>query len=170
MLNPSTKDRLRRNTQQLTYTLDFYPTLLSILLGGHDYLLQAADGCIHGVDLTTVDIPNKRVAISWNSLSWDSFVSVKHMWALSTKNTTLYHRNASYPVPFLQQKKEADYVLEFGECTRNTRPSNICSHTPTKDEYEYFRGAVQWIQDTSFLGMGIPSSIVVDYFARLEAP
>ena len=72
MPDQSVGEVLRHNTQKMTYTQDMYPTIQSILNGSgrnnvdHLYKDYFHDGCITGVDLTTVEIPDDRVVISWN--------------------------------------------------------------------------------------------------------
>ena len=72
MPNQSVGEVLCHNTQKMTYTQDMYPTIQSILNGSgrnnvdHLYKDYFHDGCITGVDLTTVEIPDDRVVISWN--------------------------------------------------------------------------------------------------------
>ena len=87
MPDPRIADQLRLNTRQLTSTLDFFPTILGVL--GYDFL-AGAQGCITGVDLATVDIPDNRTVISWSSVS--NYGDFRRLWGLSTKNVTLYHR------------------------------------------------------------------------------
>ena len=61
---------LRRNTQQLTSTLDLYPTIQNILHGNGRYANVAdtgtARGCVTEVDLKSIDIPEPedRVTVS----------------------------------------------------------------------------------------------------------
>ena len=78
MPDRSVGEVLRHNTQKMTYTQDMYPTIQSILNGSgrnnvdHLYKDYFHDGCITGVDLTTVEIPDDRVVISWNvSIYWE---------------------------------------------------------------------------------------------------
>ena len=60
--------RLRRNSKQLTHTLDFYSTLKGILHGSYNHLTNENEGCIAGVDLTSVDIPEDRAVIAANTV------------------------------------------------------------------------------------------------------
>ena len=69
MPDPRIANQLRRNTDQLTSTLDLYPTILGILQGGCNFLTRSGQGCITGVDLAAIDIPDNRTVISWDAVS-----------------------------------------------------------------------------------------------------
>ena len=167
MRDPTVADRLRRNTQQLVHTIDFYPTIKGAFWGNFDYLAQAQHGCITGVDLTAVDIPEDRAVLSWNYRS--SQIVRKQpaeFWAISTKKLALYHRKAKSIHPKLKQGKNDYYVLEFGECEASTDAETLCMHIPTKEDLEYFRGVIGWIKNTPLLGEGVKTSELVKMFAQ----
>lgn len=175
MPNPAMGERLRRNTQKMSYTLDMYPTIQSIINGGsYDYLQHAHHGCITGVDLTAVDIPDDRVTISWNMVT--SQIAKKgpaQLWALSTKDPatgkelSLYHRKFHSNHPRLKQGKDNWYVLKFNECTRDTSASNLCIDEVNENDKEIFRGAVDWIKNTPMLGGGVRTSKLVEFFSSM---
>ena len=150
-------DQLRMNTRQLTSTLDFFPTILGIL--GYDFL-AGAQGCITGVDLATVDIPDNRTVISWTAVS--TYGNFRHLWGLSTKNMTLYHRRWQHDYTPLKQGKDDTYILEYGSCTYW-----FCMRSPTKDDYKDFKEAIHWIKTTSLFGAGVKSSELVHFFENL---
>lgn len=158
MPDPRIADQLRLNTRQLTSTLDLYPTILGVL--GYDFL-AGAQGCITGVDLATVDIPDNRSVISWSAVSnYGDFG--RHLWGLSTKNVTLYHRRWLHNYGPLYQGKNDTYILEYGSCT-----NWLCMHSPTKDDYKDFKEAIHWIKTTPLFGAGVKSSELVHFFENL---
>jgi len=173
MPDPSSAERLRMNTQKMTHTLDMYPTIQSILHGGpYDYLQHADQDCITGIDLASVVIPDDRVAITWNLVS--SQIVRKQpaeFWALSTRDSdgkdwSLYHRLSRNRHPKLKQGANNFYVLEYGDCTRDTNPKNLCMMNVNQEHKELFRGAVQWIKHTPLLGEGVGKSKLVKFFAE----
>merc|ERR1719253_1262222 len=167
MRDQTVADRLRRNTQQLVHTIDFYPTIKGAFWGNFDYLAQAQHGCITGVDLTAVDVPQDRVALSINYRSSQLASPFKgEFWAVSTKELALYHRKAKNRHPKLNQGKNNYYVLEFGECESSTSKTTLCLHTPKEDDLDYFRGVIGWIKNTQLLGEGVKSSELVNMFAE----
>ena len=162
---------LRTNTQKLTYTLDIYPTLQSILRRATSYNenIGTPEGCITGIDLTSVDISEDRVVLQQNLASSEiaDSISPAHLWAISTKDLSLYHRLHDEPFPELHQRQDSAYVLEYGECTPKADPSRLCQMKVHPEHLEYFRGAIQWIKDTNLLGEGVKTSEVVNYFSMM---
>merc|ERR1712194_355560 len=80
MPDPSIAIRLRSNTQKLMHTTWVHKTIHGIISrtfatkveeGGHEVLPlgSAPRGCITGMDLAKVDVPENRVVISWNLFS-----------------------------------------------------------------------------------------------------
>ena len=170
MSDPTVADRLRRNTKELVMTVDMYPTIKGAFWGSYDYLAQAKQGCITGVDLTAVDVPQDRVALSINyrssQLAGKNSPFKGEFWAVSTKELALYHRKAKNRHPKLNQGKNNYYVLEFGECESSTSKTTLCLHTPKEDDLDYFRGVIGWIKNTQLLGEGVKSSELVNMFAE----
>lgn len=182
MHNPIIGERLRHNTQRLSYTLDMYPTIQSIINGGGgynnaDYLHRDHfhEGCITGIDLTSVEIPDDRVIISWNLMTSGrgSVKGKKRFWALSTRDNStgrelsLYHRLHTSFDPSMNQGKDNFYTLLFGNCTRDIDKTNFCMEEVTEEDREIFRGAVSWIKHgggVSFFNEGVKSSELVDFF------
>jgi len=173
MPNQASADIMRKNTQQMTHTLDMHPTVSSILNGGYyDPLEVVPKGCITGVDLTSVPIPNDRVVISWNHVSAYTMKKLPaQFWALSTRDSSgkdwsLYHRYAKKSYKEINQGKNDWYVLEYGECTRNTKDSkNYCSSDKlSKSQTELFQRAVEWVKHTPMLKEGIGDSKLVKKF------
>ena len=72
MKDETVASRLRSNTQKLTSTLDFYPTIMGIIHGDNGYVSNTTDGCAHGVDLASTEIDDNRLAVSMNSVSSQS--------------------------------------------------------------------------------------------------
>ena len=119
MHNKSIAGRLRQNTKQLTTTLDLYPTIRSILhddtpRNGIVNWTEVHRGCMTGVDLAAVDIPDNRVVAASNSISSAGIYG--HLWALMTKDSALYHRKHSRAHKPLQQGKNSSYVMSFRGC------------------------------------------------------
>ena len=187
MPDPSTAERLRSNTKKLTYTLDIYPTIQSIVHGGGgsnnaDYLYRNHfhEGCITGVDLTSVEIPDERVTIAWNLATSVSKKTgdPRRFWALSTRDSTtgggngeevtLYHRYAGSPMSSIKQGKNNTYTLLFGDCTRDTSKSNLCQEAVTDNDRKIFKDAISWIKHdgASFFNDGVKSSKLVEFFAN----
>jgi len=179
-------ERLRRNTQKLTHTLDMYPTIRSMLhnVSGTvvDYTVNNGDfqnplldpenaatqGCIAGIDLTTIDIPDDRVTFAIN-LASNHLVAKKHslrLYALSTKDYALYHRKSRKRVGGLRQGKDNEYTLQFGSCTRSTR--SLCMMTLDPTMKEYFRRAVASLRrrydGSGFVGQEVKESELVKFF------
>ena len=179
MPNPSMAERLRKNTQKMTHILDMYPTIQGIINGGnYDVLQHTPDGCITGVDLTSVDIPEDRVTISINLASSNSVENSRNsvpwqarLWALSTTDSkgrelTLYHRRHKFKHPNLKQGTDNFYILEFGECTRNISNSNLCMQDINEEYKEIFRRAIQWLKHTPFYHDGVKNSELVEHFGK----
>lgn len=185
MRDSSVADRLRKNTQKLTHILDIYPSIQSIINGERfDTLQHFPDGCITGMDLTSVDIPDDRVTLSINLASSHSVEKKRkrfrkgawqaRLWSLSTKDSkgrelTLYHRKHKDPHPTLQQGADNFYVLEFGNCTRNISSSNLCMEDGISDEskLETFSRAMQWLEQTPYYHEGVKNSELVELFRHL---
>ena len=180
MPDSSMADRLRSNTQKLIHTTDLYQTIQGVIQrsfapdgagGGNAFLPMffnlIPSGCITGVDLAEVDIPEDRVVISWNfhsSKGGTKFYKGDY-WALSTKDLSLYHRKQK--MKFMHQGKNSVYVLKYGNCTRDTSPSDIwCQASVTEEYKEYFRGAIQWIKHTPMYDEGFKTSKLVKYFSK----
>jgi len=175
-------ERLRRNTQQLSYTLDMYPTIRSILHGfngaiGYNFEDQnplsdpntaARRGCIGGVDLTSVDVPEDRVALAINlasSLLVPSKAGLR-LYALMTKDSALYHReNPKRGHLQLKQGKNDEYVLQFGSCTKSTK--SLCMISLNADMKDYFRRAVVSLRSggRGFVGEEVKGSALLKFFA-----
>ena len=138
--------RLRSNTQKLTSTLDFYPTIMGIIHGDSDngYVSNTNDGCAHGVDLASTEIDDNRLAVSMNSVS--NF-NGDHLWAVSKGERALYHRKSNRPFPALHQGRDNSYLLEFGNCTSNSFAS--CAKELDSEGKDYFRAALQNITSSS---------------------
>lgn len=161
MPDPRIANQLRRNTDQLTSTLDLYPTILGILQGGYNFLTRSGQGCITGVDLAAIDIPDNRTVISWDAVS--GYGAITHLWGLSTKKGgTLYHRRWRHHYPPLQQGKDDDYILEYGNCT-----TWLCKHKPTKNDYENFKRALHWVSSSPLIGEDVKNSEITHFFANL---
>ena len=173
MPDPSMAVQLRSNTQKMVHTTDFYQTLQGIIRRtftkeGEQDLNVAPTGCITGVDLAEVNIPEDRVVISWNLYSGRVSGSFKgDYWALSTKKASLYHRKQEKRLPQLKQGKNNEYVLEYGVCTRDTSRSNLCQTSLTAEYMDYFRGAIQWIKDTPLYDEGVKTSQLVEFFGDM---
>ena len=78
--DPRAADRLRSNTRKLVHTLDLHAMVRGVLGrasapgegGGASAVAPPGDfpgGCITGVDLAEVEVPEDRVVLSWNLLS-----------------------------------------------------------------------------------------------------
>ena len=168
--------RLRGNTQRVMHTLDLHPTIRGVLhrvvaANGGEYVPPhiTPGGCITGLDLTAVNVPEDRVVLSWNLFSAQNvpWSKKRQLWALSTQELTLYHRLHKKPHPQLQQGTDDAYVLHYGECLRNTSSANLCQ-TPLTEEYsEYFRNAIQWIKDTPLYDEGVKTSHLVEFFGKM---
>lgn len=184
MGDASVAERLRNNTQKLTHILDIYPTIQNIINSERfDALQHFPDGCITGLDLTSVDIPDDRVTLSINLASSNSVISVKgkkyntwsaRLWSLSTvdskgRELTLYHRKNKYPHPELQQGMDNVYVLEFGNCTRNISSSNLCMEDGISDKskLETFSRAIHWLEHTPYYHEGVKNSELVELFRHV---
>ena len=172
--------RLRSNTQQLMHTLDLYPTLRGVIAravapmgeaGGEPYVPPNAPhaGCIAGVDLATTDVPADRVVLSWNLFSAANAPKgkLRQLWALSTKDRTLYHRTHAKKEPQLQQGKKDAYVLQYDECLRDTAPGNLCQAALDAKSKEYFRAAIDWIKTTPMYDEGVKTSKLVKFFSKM---
>mmetsp|Transcript_32322 Transcript_32322/g.67805 ORF Transcript_32322/g.67805 Transcript_32322/m.67805 type:complete len:976 (-) Transcript_32322:11-2938(-) len=173
-------ERLRRNTQQLSYTLDVYPTIRSILYGvsGADNSdfddpnplsdpdTAASKGCLTGVDLTSVDIPEDRVVLAMNLASSQMSQARRflQLYGLITKDSALYHRKDRTPFRELKQERNNEYVLEFDSCTQST--TSLCMTKVTRDKQEYFRRAIVWLrkEDNVFFGKDVQNSELVKFF------
>mmetsp|Transcript_39100 Transcript_39100/g.84312 ORF Transcript_39100/g.84312 Transcript_39100/m.84312 type:complete len:510 (+) Transcript_39100:1-1530(+) len=183
------EERLRRNTDKLTYTLDMYPTIRSMLYNVSgtivDYTVDngdfqnplldpenaAAQGCIAGVDLTTIDIPDDRVTLAIN-LASNHLVAKKHslrLYALSTKDYALYHRKDRKMTGRLRQGKDNEYILQFGSCTRSTQKLCVMTLDPTMKDY--FRRAVVSLRrrydGSGFVGQEVKESELVKFFVNV---
>jgi len=171
-------ERLRRNTQMMTYTLDMHPTLLSILHGGnaatdgeyHDHPMSdpntaADEGCISGIDLAAVDIPEDRVTIAINLAS--GIKRSLSLWAISTKDFALYHRTGRTAVSPLEQGSNDDYVLKYGSCTKDVM--KLCMTDLSEEKEEYFRRAITSLRSygSSFVGEGVKKSKFVKFFVDI---
>jgi len=178
MTHEGMEERLRRNTQMMTHTLDIFPTLLSIVHGGnvatdgeyHDHPMSdpntaADEGCIAGIDLAAVDIPEDRVTIAMNLVSGVSRSLT--LWAISTKDFTLYHRTGRTEVYPLQQGRDNDYVLEFGSCTKDVM--KLCMTDLSEEKEEYFRRAITSLRSygSSFVGESVKTSKIVRFFVNI---
>jgi len=158
--------RLRRNTQQLTHTLDLVPTIQSILHGGDDYwLYKKHEGCVTGLDLTAVDIPDERVTLASNFVSSLTLRRPMRLRALSTKEFTLYHRYGMNEIAAIRQGKNNAYLLRFGNCTKDT--SNFCSEDLDEDGKEYFRQALQSLKNSTLIGTEVKTSELVNFFTEM---
>jgi hypothetical protein len=168
MRDPAVANRLRHNTQELVHTIDLYPTIKSAFWGGYDYLTQAKQGCIMGVDLTAVDVPRDCAVLHMNLRSSQiaGGKSKGEFWAVSTRDLALYHRKAKNDHPRLEQGKDNYYVLEYGECEASTSSKKLCMHIPKEEDLEYFWGTIDWIKRTLLLGEGVKTSKLVNMFAE----
>jgi len=172
-------ETLRMNTKKLTQTLDMHPTIRSVLHGGsgpanvnyHNHPLAdpntaATEGCISGIDLATVEIPEDRVTIAIN-VATSSFKDIT-LWALSTKDASLYHRKAPYPMNQVgQYDRDHNYILQYGSCTKNQKA--LCLTEVDEEGKEYFRRAVVSMRDygSSFVGEDVKRSKLVNYFVNV---
>jgi len=179
MAHEGVAERLRRNTQKMTYTLDMHPTVRSILHSVDDNYKDTnpmskpktadAKGCIAGVDLTSVDIPDDRVVLATN-LASSQIISTKKtlkLFALMTKDVALYHRQHIRGMHELGQGRDNEYVLQFGSCTQSTTSLCMADFNHRDDDTkEYFRRAVVSLRDTSisFFGGGVKWSRPVMFF------
>jgi len=136
MRDESEAKRLRRNTKQVTSTLDFYQTIQGII-GSIDQNITY-EGCAKGVDLTSSDIDDDRLVISTNSVSQHGG---SLLWALSNKEKALYYRKSKFPSPDLGQGRDSVYVLEFGNCTLNSEAH--CIGELNSEGKEVFRTAIR---------------------------
>mmetsp|Transcript_28240 Transcript_28240/g.45902 ORF Transcript_28240/g.45902 Transcript_28240/m.45902 type:complete len:168 (+) Transcript_28240:2-505(+) len=150
-----------------------HPTISSILHGGYYNPLEVVpEGCITGVDLTSVPIPDDRVVISWNHVSSYTLSKLPaEFWGLSTRDSngkdwSLYHRLGKKKLVNIKQDKDNWYVLEYGECTRNTKDlKNYCSSAKlSESQTELFKRAVEWVKHTPMLKEGIGDSKLVQKF------
>jgi hypothetical protein len=182
MPDPSIADRLRRNTQKLISTLDFYSTIKSIVSGGtYDYFSSMHPECITGVDLTTVDIPDDRVTLSWNYVSskLERTTIKPQFWAIHTTvassayagsgDVTLYHRISKNPDANLQQGKNNTYILFYGDCvaswTSAKRKTPHCMTEVNDDHKAIFRRAIQWIKHSPIMKTRVGESELVSFFS-----
>jgi len=184
MMHEGVAERLRRNTQQLSYTLDMYPTIRSILYGVSGVVngdfddpsplsdpdTAAAIGCLTGVDLTSVDVPKDRAVLATNLASSKLTIKKKNLklYALITKDSALYLRRAVSNFPGLRQRKRYTYVLEFGSCTQST--TSFCmTNLSSEHQREYFRRAVVWLRKKGnvFFGEDIQRSKLVKTFVGM---
>jgi len=181
MPDPSIAIRLRSNTQKLMHTTDLHKTIHGIISrtfatkveeGGHEVLPlgSAPRGCITGMDLAKVDVPENRVVISWNLFSSKKGGKMfkGRYWALSTKEVSLYHRKHGQKNPTLHQGKNNAYVLKYGDCNRDTSRKNFLCQASLNEEYkEYFRGVIQWIKNTPFYDEDVKTSKLVEFFGNM---
>ena len=183
MPDQSVGESLRHNTRRMTYTMDLYPTILSIINEGNaDYLYRDHfhEGCITGVDLTSVSIPDDRVTIHWNRYSQlvrsrnSNEVKIR-FWALSTKDSSgrelsLYHRLHTSPKPTLKQGRDNFYTLhQCSTDTMNTDP-DMCMAEVTGKDKDIFRDAISWIKNgggVSFFNDGVKDSELVEFFSDM---
>jgi hypothetical protein len=171
-------NRLRRNTHQLTHTLDLYPTLLSILhptsksddgTVGH-HTLNSTDsfkGCATGFDLTAVDIADDRVTLASNMVSATTVRSQRlQLRAISTKDYALYHRKSHSSHPQLKQGKNDAYMLIFGAgCTSN--PEDLCVGAFDDDGREYFVPYLDSLKNSSLVDEETKESELVRFFESI---
>ena len=183
MPDPSIADRLRRNTQKMISTLDFHPTIKSIVQGGaYDFLRPMHSECLTGVDLTAVDIPDDRVTISWNFVTSDRrTVPNGHHWAIHTAvnsteyagsgDVTLYHRRAKNVDGKLGQGKDNTYILTYGDCVASWTSAKgqtpRCMSEVNDDHKAIFRKAIQWIKHSKILMRSVGDSELVRFFADI---
>ena len=190
MPNPGIGERLRRNTKQPVHILDLFPTTYSISHGGggHDNAAQLfqqhfPDGCITGVDLTSVDIPDDRVTISWNKASARTAPRGGRpnapkprgsLWALHARDPqsgeefSLYHRDFTEPHKAINQNPVATYVLLYGKCLKNTNFNNLCMSGVKDSHKALFRKAISWIKTSQgFFDNGVRSSELVEFFSTV---
>lgn len=162
-------NRLRHNTQQLTSTLDLYPTIRSILHGGAPRndtdnwinATNAQEGCMVGVDLAAVDIKDDRVVVASNSIS--SAGSPTHLWALMTKESALYHRMQNRPLKQLGQEKIGSYVMSFNDCVEGTN----CLVGLNESSKNQFRHVIESFKNDSRIQDGVKDSGFVQFFESL---
>jgi hypothetical protein len=182
MPDPSIADRLRRNTQKLISTLDFHPTIKSIVQGGaYDYLSPMHPECITGVDLTAVDIPDDRVTLSWNYVSsklergkmkpqfWAIHTTVASTAYAGSGDVTLYHRLSKNPDHLLCQGANNTYILIYGDCvaswTSAMKKTPRCMTEVNDDHKAIFRRAIQWIKHSPIIKTRVGESELVRFFA-----
>ena len=173
MANAGVGQRLKRNTQQLTSTLDMHSTLRSILHSADgkykDYPMfdptaAAAEGCIAGVDLTTVDVPDDRVVLSLNLAS--KTVRSGELWAISTRDATLYRRKATKVLKHMGQGIDNHYVLLHGKCTSSAN-TGLCMVPLDKTWKEHFcRAIVSLRHGSGFVGEEVKQSELVQFFVE----
>lgn len=178
MSDPGMAERLRSNTNKLTSTLDIYPTIQSILRGQYDIQQHTPDGCVTGIDLTSVEIPDERVTISMNvassqvkgrgNIPWQA-----RLWAISTNSKgqelSLYHRKHRFKHPGLTQGMNNYYILEYGECARQRTDRlvvNYCFHDMNDKYKEIFWRSVEWLGRTELYHAGFKSSEIVALFSN----
>lgn len=178
MSDPLVAERLRRNTQKITHITDIYPTIQGIINGAgkYDILQHTPDGCITGVDLTSVDLTYDRVTMTINLASRQSVLRTRNnvpwqakLWALSTTDTkghelSLYYRKHKYPHPRLEQGEDNYYILKYGECTRNISQSNLCMEDLNDEYKEIFKSSIQWLKETPHYHAGVKNSELVEKF------
>jgi len=154
----TTLERLRRNTQKLTTTLDLFPTIQSILHGGtppkEDNLTE---GCMTGIDLAAVEIRDDRVVVASNSVSTKKKY---HLWALMAKESALYHRLQKGSL--VGQGPNNTYVMSFKECEERSCFSEL--DEPGKDQ---FRTAIATFKNDTSIRDEVKESDLVNFFERL---
>jgi len=174
--------RLRRNTKQMVSILDLFPTIYSIAHngGGNDAAAHLLPehfhaGCVTGVDLTSIDIPNDRVTISWNAVSASMMKKPPgNLWALNAKDPvtgkafSLYHRLFFSRFAAAKQGKNNFYQLVYGPCLRDVSSTNLCMISRVNGHYDALaRRAISWIKySQGFFGEGVKSSELVEFFAE----
>jgi len=156
MRDESEAKRLRRNTKQVTSTLDFYQTIQGII-GSIDQNITH-EGCAKGVDLTSSDIDDDRLVISTNSVSQHGG---SLLWALSNKEKALYYRKSKFPSPDLGQGKDSVYILEFGNCTLNSEAH--CIGELNSEGKEVFRTAIRALKNIT--ETAYRTSQIVNFFS-----
>mmetsp|Transcript_6035 Transcript_6035/g.11731 ORF Transcript_6035/g.11731 Transcript_6035/m.11731 type:complete len:529 (+) Transcript_6035:583-2169(+) len=169
MRDNTTANRLCQNTQQLTSTLDLYPTIRNILHGGaprndtDDWINEtnAQEGCMVGVDLAAVDIKDDRVVVASNSIS--SAGSPTHLWALMTKESALYHRMQKRPLKQLGQDKTGSYVMSFNDCNEGSN----CLVGLNESSKNQFRHIVESFKNDSTIQDGVKDSDFIQFFESL---
>lgn len=175
MANEGVADTLRRNTQQLTHVVDIVPTIRSVLDEGYESPSHAPKGCITGVDLTSIDVPDDRVAIATNMASSKraGVVPTRHK-ALLTKDMALYRRSGKYAISpktiFNEAAPASDitHVYRFGDCSSDgPNSASLCQGFLKEDEaaQEHFRRALVSLQYSALLSESAKTSDVVRFFA-----
>jgi len=104
---------------------------------------------------------------SLRSVELFSIVCSFRFWALSTKERSLYHRKHSQALRVLKQGKNNAYVLEYGDCVRDTSPGNLCQAKLNEESRAYFRNAIQWIKDTAMYEEDVKQSELVEFFEKM---